>query len=118
MRGSRTLPFRPLWREILEHFGNAFVQVLFILLGFAGDGIFRRATPNQLLRFCIVQVNYKCSFLVVLLRSGRFTKTSKAAPAPSPAHSVIKGLQCSLGLARLNRHDANVSSVIYLAPAL
>lgn len=52
VRSSRTLTLRRVWREILEHFGNAFVQVLFILLWFARDGIFRRATPYQLLRFC------------------------------------------------------------------
>ena len=41
-------------RKVLEHLGYAFVEILFILLGFVGEHTFGAPPPNQLLRLSVV----------------------------------------------------------------
>src|SRR3954447_2206661 len=76
------LAFRRLWRKLLEHFRDALVQVLLIFLGFIGQSVFSTTTPNQLLRFRVVQVNNQGPFLVVLLRGCGFPHSTESSPAP------------------------------------
>src|SRR5438105_4750723 len=105
-------------RKVLEHLRNTLVQVLFIFLSFVGQSVLSAAAPNQLLVFCIVQVNNEGSFFVVLLRGGRFAHPSESSPAPSSTKAVIERLKCSLGLSRLNRHDRHIAAAVHLSPAL
>src|SRR5919108_3989556 len=96
-------------REILEHLLYTFVEVLFIFLRLVREHVFRTGAPNELLCFCIVQVNYERSFFVVLFGCGCITESTKPTPTPSPTEAVIERLKRSLGLSRFNRHDGNVT---------
>ena len=44
-------------RKVLEHLGYAFVEILFILVGFVGEHTFGAPPPNQLLGLPVVQVD-------------------------------------------------------------
>src|ERR1700746_2863117 len=83
------------WRELLEHLRDTFVQVLFIFLGLVGQSVFSAAAPNQLLGFCVVQVNDPGSLFVVLFVCRRFAEpcAPESSPAPSPTEPVIEGLK-------------------------
>src|SRR5260370_16673207 len=61
------LTFCRAWRKLLEHLRDALVQVLFIFLGFVGQGVLSTAAPNQLLGFRFLNFNNQGSFLVSLL---------------------------------------------------
>src|ERR1700756_3769810 len=83
------------WRELLEHLRNTFVQVLFIFLSLVGQSVFSAAAPNQLLGFCVVQVNDQGSLFVVLFGCRRLAEPSatESSPAPSSTEAVIEGLK-------------------------
>src|SRR6266566_1691577 len=82
------------WRKLLEHLGNALVQVLLIFLGLIGQSVFSTSPPNQLLRLCVVQVNNQGPFLVVLLRGCGFAHSTESSPPPTSPEPVIERLQC------------------------
>ena len=111
---SSTLSFGRAWRETFEHFGYAFVQILFIFLSFIREHIFSAGTPYELLCTCIVHIDYKRSFLVILLRGGGFTETAKTSPAPSAAQAVIERLKCFFGLCGFDCHDGHIGAIVYL----
>src|ERR1700722_14837938 len=111
---SSTLPFGRAWRETFEHFGYAFVQILFIFLSFIREHIFSAGTPYELFCTCIVHIDYKRSFLVILLRGGGFTETAETSPAPSAALAVIERLECFFGLCGFDRHDGHIGTIVYL----
>src|ERR1700735_4319002 len=73
-------------REILEHLRHALFQILFILLGFVGQHVLGTATPDQLLGFCVEQVDDEGSILVVLFGCVGLAEPAEARPpASSPA---------------------------------
>jgi len=57
-------------RKVLEHLGYAFVEILFILVGFVGEHTFGAPPPNQLLGLPVVQVDDQRTFLVILFDCG------------------------------------------------
>src|ERR1700726_44122 len=85
-------------RELLEHLFHSFVEVLFILLGLVGHHVFGTAAPDQLLSFCVVQINHEGSLFVVLLRRGGLAYPSESPPTPSPAQTVVESLKRPLGV--------------------
>src|ERR1700730_4506951 len=85
-------------RELFEHLFHSFVQVLFILLGLVGHHVFGTAAPDQLLGFCVVQVNHEGSFFVVLLRRGGLAHPAESSPTPSPAHTIVESLKRSFSV--------------------
>src|SRR5229473_5410959 len=89
------LAFCRAWRELLEHLRDTFVQVLFIFLSFAGQGVLSAAAPNQLLGFCVVHVDDQGSLFVILFGCRRLAEPSapESSPAPSPTEAVIEGLK-------------------------
>src|SRR6267143_1133850 len=89
------LAFCRAWRELLEHLRHTLDQVLFILLGLAGQGVLGAAAPNQLLGFCVVHVDDQGSLLVVLFGRRRLAESSapESSPTPSSTEAVIEGLK-------------------------
>src|ERR1700722_1127518 len=89
------LALRRVWRELLEHLRHTLVQVLFIFIGLAGEGVLGTAAPNQLLGFCVVHVDDQGSLFLVLFGCRGLAEPSapESSPAPSTTHAVIEGLK-------------------------
>src|ERR1700693_52486 len=104
--------------ELREHLGHALVQVLLIFIGLVGQRVFGTAPPDQLLGFCVVHVDEQSPFFVVLLVSGSLAHSTESPPTPSPAHTVVEGLKCLLGMRRGYRYEGYIAAIVYLSPAL
>src|ERR1035437_3023796 len=108
----RPLLLRRTWRELLEHFRNVLIQVLNVFVGVIGERVARVASPNQLLRFCVEQIDDQRSYLICFCCCGCLTKTSKTSaskPSPTPTSSkpIVEGIQGLLIVCDLHRHDGN-----------
>src|SRR6266850_5421071 len=112
------LAFCRVRRELLEHLGYTFVQVLFVLIGLIRHCVLRTSAPDQLLGVCVVQVDNQGSYFVVLFGRGGVAEpsTSESSPSPSPTEAVIKRLKASLGLGRLNCYDCDIAATVHLGP--
>src|SRR5436305_2211042 len=119
MPPARPLLVRRAWRELLEHFVHAFIQVLDVLVRVAREGIARAAPPYQLLGLGVEEIHYHRANLVRLSRGGRFTETTaaKASPTPPASQPVIKSIQGLLRVGHLYGHDAHVAPGFHLRPA-
>src|ERR1700722_431094 len=110
-------------REILEHLRRALFQILFILLGFVGQHVLGTAPPDQLLGFCVEQVDDQGSIFVVLFGCVGLAEAAapESSPAPSPAEVaivVIERAKRSLSLCCLDRYHGHIATAVDLTPAL
>src|SRR5208337_319288 len=98
---------RRAWREVLEHFLHALIQVLNVLVGVVREGVARRAPPDQLLGFGIEQVDDHRAHPVSVSRGRCLTKTSatKASPTPASSKAVVESIQGLLITGDLHGHD-------------
>src|SRR5271155_604616 len=118
------LTFCCAWRELLEHFRDAPIEVLFILRCTIRERAFGATPPNQLFRFRVEYVDNQCSLFVVLLGCGRVAEavavTAKSSPSPTATEAdiVVVRLECLLRCSHLDRHDGNIATVVDLCPTL
>src|ERR1700730_9425127 len=116
---SMPLFLRRAWRELLEHFLHALIEILDVLVGFVGERIACGASPDQLLSLGIEEIDDHCAHLVCFSRGGSVSKTSAAEPSPTPAASkpVIEGIQSLLVARHFDGYDGNIAAGIHLGPA-
>src|ERR1700675_3004260 len=92
------------WREVLEHFVHALIQILDVLLGFVGERVAFGASPDQLLRLAIEEIDDHRAHLICFSSSRGLTKTSATKTPPSPASSEAV-IECIQGLLILGDLD-------------
>jgi hypothetical protein len=90
----RALILRSEWREVLEQFVDARVEILDVLVRVVGECVTRGSSPDQLLGFCIKKIDNHRAHLVCIGRGRCLAKTSatKTSPAPASPKPVVKGV--------------------------
>src|SRR5215469_8163634 len=107
------------WREVLEHFVHAFIQILDVLVGVVGKSVAGGTSPHQLLRLGVEEIDDHGADLVGFSRGRCLTKTSttKAPPAPTSTHPLIESIECLLIAGDLDGYYGNIAAGIHLGPA-
>src|SRR6266852_458558 len=105
------LLLRRAWREFLEHFVHALIQVLDVLVGVVGECVAGCASPEQLLGFAIEQIDDQRAYFICFC-GGRCLSETSASSKP-----VIEGIQGLLILGDFHGYDRNIAARIHLGPA-
>ena len=79
---------------MLEHFVDALVEILDILVRVVGECVTRGSSPDQLLGSCIEEIDNYSAHLVRIGRGCCLAKTAttKASPAPASPKPVVKSV--------------------------
>src|SRR3984893_16818227 len=96
------LGLRRAWRKLLKHFLHALIQILDVLVGIVGEGVARNASPNELFRFRVEEIDDQRAYLICFGRGGCLSKTS---PPPASSKAVVKGIQGLLIAGDLDSYD-------------
>src|SRR5882724_10868587 len=91
----RHLLFRSVGREFLKHFLHALIEILDVLVGVVGQRVARAASPEELLRLGVEQIDDQRAYLICI-RGGRClseASASKSSPTPASSEPVIEGIQ-------------------------
>ena len=104
---------------MLEHFVDALVQVLDVLVGIVGECVARATSPEEAFRLRVEQIDDQRAYLVCVCGGRCFSEASasKSSPTPAAAKPVVERIQGLLILRGLQRNDRDITAGIYLGPA-
>src|SRR5271154_3351871 len=100
------------WRKLLKQFLDAFIQVLDVLVGVARDRVTGAASPYQLLRLRVEQIDHQRPYLVCIgcCRCLAKATASKTSPTPASSKPVVEGIEILLIVGHLNGDDRNIAA--------
>src|SRR5438105_1235540 len=102
------------WRKVIEHLLYSLIKSLDVLIRLGGQVIARRSPPDELLAVRIEQVDNKGTDLIVVNRCSCVSES--ASPAPAASKPVVEGIEGTLIMSHLDRHDRDVTARWHLGP--
>src|SRR5215472_7928635 len=82
--------FRGLRRKVTKHLLHSLVEFLDVLVRVVGEGVARRASPQELSGLCVEQVDDQCAYLISICGRGCLSEISKASPPPASSEPVVE----------------------------
>src|SRR6266446_3016675 len=112
------LLLRRAWREVLEHFVHALIQILNIFVRVVGECVARVASPDQLFGLGVKEIDDHSADPVSFSCDCSLSKTtaSKSPPTPAATKPVIERIQRLLIAGDFHGDNRNVAARVHLGP--